>query len=366
MKVSCKRENLTPLFALASKAVAVRDTRPVLQNIKMVADQDRIILTATNGEIGIRLELADDVQVEDAGEIILGTQVISRVLSVTTAPTLTFETKDNYLGITGERIDYKFPIPSFTDFPVIAPFEETSYLKLEGKVFLNLIQHTVFATEAESSKYALAGVNLEFTENEITAVATDGKRMAFQTGKAETVGDYNSVKAAIVPTKAFEILEKAMNANNETLFAVNDNQLVVKNGNTIVRSQLVSGRYPQWRKIIPSTDQKKVVDFIAGSLYSAIMQASIVTTQKDPGIRLIFNSGRLELEAMGNEVGQSRIELPIAYDDEEVIVKLEPKYVTEFLRILPAEEAIVLYFQANVPVFFKTSDNYSYVVMPLV
>jgi DNA polymerase-3 subunit beta len=72
MKMVCHREGILAACQLASVAVAAKDVKPVLRNLKAVVDKDRCTLMATDLEIGIRLEVRG-IKVEESGEALLQT-----------------------------------------------------------------------------------------------------------------------------------------------------------------------------------------------------------------------------------------------------------------------------------------------------
>ena len=73
-------------------------------------------------------------------------------------------------------------------------FEETKYHELPARFFREIVRRTVFATDTESSRYALGGVLVELSASGITAVATDGRRLARQEGPAKSVEGHQSAK----------------------------------------------------------------------------------------------------------------------------------------------------------------------------
>src|SRR5262245_62929944 len=70
MKVICPREGLLAASQLASAAVAVREVKPILRNLKAIAEDGRFTLMATDLEIGIRHEMRS-LQMVSPGESIL-------------------------------------------------------------------------------------------------------------------------------------------------------------------------------------------------------------------------------------------------------------------------------------------------------
>ena len=65
-------------------------------------------------------------------------------------------------------------------------------------------------------------------------------------------------------------------------------------------------------------------------------------------------------------MGESHVELPVAYDGPEVHVKLDPRFMADFLKVLDLEQTFTLQLRdSESAVVCHTDDGYSYVIMPL-
>ena len=98
-----------------------------------------------------------------------------------------------------------------------------------------MIRRTLFATDAESSRFALSGVLLEFDGDQLFAVGTDGRRLAAMQGKVKRVGSPETGDAAtIVPSKAMQIIERIL-PEDETVvqLAPRANDLWLQEPNTV-------------------------------------------------------------------------------------------------------------------------------------
>jgi DNA polymerase-3 subunit beta len=103
-----------------------------------------------------------------------------------------------------------------------------------------------------------------------------------------------------------------------------------------------------------------------GPFYAAVRQAAVVTSEERRGVDFIFGGGKLVLAGHGAEFGESHVELPIAYDGAEIPVKLDPRYVSDFLRVLVPDQTFALYLRdSESAVLCTTDDGYGYVIMPL-
>ena len=110
-----------------------------------------------------------------------------------------------------------------------------------------MIRRTVFATDNESSRYALGGVLLELGADKIIAVGTDGRRLAKMEGPAKSVGGHQTGdNTTIVPTKAMHLIERALtDADAEVQIAARANDILVKSPRVTIYSRLVEGRFPK-------------------------------------------------------------------------------------------------------------------------
>ena len=95
-------------------------------------------------------------------------------------------------------------------------------------------------------------------------------------------------------------------------------------------------------------------------------QAQIVTSEESRGVDFTFGEGSLVLSGQTAEVGQSRVELPIAYDGQPIAITLDPRFVIDFLKVLDAEKTFRIDLQdSDAAAVCTTDDGYGYVIMPL-
>ena len=362
MKISCEREKFSQAFQLVASAVAGRDVKPVLQNVKATATKKSVLLQATDTEVGIRLVL-DDCEGLEKGNAILPTKQFKRILQESHEVRLHIESDQERTIVSGERSRFTLPTQSADEFPDVAEFDETSYHEVSVKVLREIIRRTIFAIDADNTQYSLTSVLLEFVDNKILGVATDGKRLAFQEGVAECIGEHKA-EGTLFPAKALQLLEKALSGDDEVVqVSVSNNRALFRSGNITFFTRLVEGRFPRWRTIIPTTEGKSPIVLLAGTLNSAIRLAACVTSEREPGLIFTFGEGKLVLQGRGAELGEGDVEVPIAYSDEAKAVKLDPRFFTDYLKAVGSETSLSLY--VDEPVHIRTDDAYIYVVMPM-
>jgi len=367
MKAICEREKLLHAFQTAASVAPARSPKPILQNLKLEVAPEVAMLMGTDLEIGIRMEVPG-FAIEQPGSVVLPISRFGSILRESSDEKLSLQSDGMKTLVRGDRSEFQLPTENPDEFPSVASFEETKYHEMPARFFREIVRRTVFATDNESSRYALGGVLVELSASGITAVATDGRRLAKQEGPAKSVGDHHKGdKMTIIPPRAMQLIERAIGDGEETiLLAARENDVLVKSDKATIYARLVEGRFPKWRDVFPRRESSARIELTVGPFHAAVRQAAIVTSEERRGVDFTFDQGKIVLAGHGAEYGESHVELPIAYDGPERAVMLDPRFVNEFLRVLDPETNITLEIRdAETAVLCTTEDGYAYVIMPL-
>jgi DNA polymerase III subunit beta len=367
MKAICEREKLLHVFQTAASVVPTRSPKPILQNLKLELTADAATLIGTDMEIGIRMQVPGFV-IEKPGSAVLPIGRFGSILRESSDEKLSLQSDGRKTLVRGDRSEFQLPSENPDEFPNVIAFEEEKYHELPARFFREIVRRTTFATDAESSRYALSGVLVELTAGGITAVSTDGRRLAKQEGPAKSVGGHNTQdKMTIIPARAMQLIERAIGDDDENiLLAARENDVLVKSGRAMIYTRLVEGRFPKWRDVFPRHDNVAKIELTVGPFYATVRQAAIVTSEERRGVEFTFDGGKLSLAGHGAEYGESHVELPIAYEGPKRDVMLDPRYVNDFLRVLDPESNMAVEIRdGETAVVCTTQDGYAYVIMPL-
>jgi len=366
MKISCSRGALATAFQTVSGVIPTRTPKPILQNVKLEASKGHVVLVGTDQEVGIRYRLSE-ADVEVAGDVLLPTNRVLAILREMQGDTVHIETTDTGTVIRGERANYKLGAENAAEFPNVAEFDEKNSISIAAGVLKQMIRRTVFATDTESTRYALGGVLVEVKGETVTMAATDTRRLAVMRGQCAASGNVAPDNAIpVVPSKAMILIEKTLIDEKETVsIAIRNNDVLVKTAMATIYSRLVEGRFPRYQDVIPAQSTTSV-ELVVGPFYSAVRQAQIVTSEESRGVDFELAPGLMILASRAAEIGESKVELPISYDGSGLVITFDPRYVAEFLRVLEPEQPIRLELtDSESAAVFRTDDGYIYIVMPL-
>lgn len=368
MKALCNRDGMLTAFGMVSGVVPMRSPKPILQNVKLLADADEgSILMATDLEVGIRYRVLG-MAVEQPGTVILPTARFGSILRTSNDEQLALEVVEDQLIVRGQRSKFNLPEDDPNLYPEVPDFAATSYHVVAAADLRKLIRRTVFATDVESTRYALGGVLVELTGDSISMVGTDGRRLARMSAPAEIQNDAQTPPGSpVVPVKALKLIERNLDdADPPVDIAIQGSTAVlIRMERAVIYSRLVEGRFPRYQDVFPTNVEVKI-KMQVGPLRLAVEQASIVTSEESRGVDFSFGNGVLKLSSQAADVGSSNVELPIPYDGKPIDITFDPRYLTDALKTLDDSTEITaeLIDSKNAAVF-KTDDRYTYVVMPL-
>ncbi len=367
MKISCDREKLAAAFQLAGSVAQARSPKEILQNIKIDATEERVTLMATDMETGIRI-VVDGVDVQAPGKALLHVGRVGMILRESSDDLLLFETDETATVVKGLHSEFKLPSANPDEYPSVTLFEEEVYHEIPARLFKELVKRTSFATDPDSSRFALGGVLLEMNNEEVLAVGTDGRRLARMQGSGKSIGGHQtSGNTTIIPTRSLSLMERSIGDKEEVVhIAARQNDVLLRTSRCTIYSRLVEGRYPNWRQVIPSRTESVAIDLSVGPFFNVIRQAAIVADQETRGLDFEFGDGTLLLTAKTADLGQSRVELPIGYTGEPIRLKLDYRFVSDFLKVLEPESKFKMdVVSATQPALMTTDDGYAYVIMPM-
>ena len=351
MRFTVDSDQLKDAFSKCASVAPSRSPKEILMNVLFRMEGDKLLLVGTDTNSSVIAEL--EAQVDKPGSMLISSERLGRLVRELHGE-LSFEFEGSQILLRAPGAEYKLPTASANEFP--APKRlAVEEMKVDSETFMRAIKKTIFACEQDSARYALGGVRLDSG----LVIGCDGRRLATcQLGLPEDV-------QALIPEKAAQTIASML--RDETAYICHDlNSVQVRCGKFTLITRQLEGRYPDWRQVLPSKDDKYRATLTAGSLYSAIRQAAIATDTETRGVDLSFSEGAIDLKAQAAEKGQASVSVPAEYNGSPTTVKLDHKYCEEFLRTCESSDVVSIYVgEPSQSVLFEDANGAAYVVMPM-
>jgi DNA polymerase-3 subunit beta len=347
------RTELLQAVQAASKAIS-RGPKPVLTYVKI----GNGLVTGTDLEVRIDVAIG-----EMCDPCLVPADRLLSILRAATGDTVTLKTTGSGVAITCGGGKWQLPTEDVNEYPTWEPAEMKPVCRLPADQFARAVKATVYATDNETSRFALGGVLIDVTGGNPTWVGTDGRRMAtVETETDQAVDD----SQAVVPARILRIAAGMASGDGSVQVEANSQECRLELDGVTVTGRLIEGRFPRWRDVIGEPEGSASVVSTA-DLIGAVRAAAIVTSEQSKGITLKWAGDTLTLSAQSSEHGESLVKCPMLQAGDAADTKLDPHFLEQYLANLPPDE------EPQVDVYAKDAQSrvllrcgpYCGVIMPL-
>ncbi len=366
MNLSIAKDQLLAGLQAVQNIVSTRTTLPVLSNVLLRAEQDRLALTATDLDVTISCSVAATVKKPGTTTV-----PVKKLVSITRelgSSEIELDTDDkNVTSIRAGSSHFRVRGIGAEEYPALPKFQEDRKVELPQDKLKTMLKRTAFATSSDESRYVLNGIFFSLKEQRLALIATDGRRLAMAEEEADA-GD-RSQGDFIVPSKAVNELTRLLQDKGQTRIYIGDNQaafnLVDEQGNiTSLITKLIEGNYPNYRQVIPG-EPKERVTIGREDLLHALRRAEIMTSEKQNSVKLAFTKNNLAISANAPDLGEAQESLAINYKGVDLAVAFNPGYLIDPLNALSNDEVFLELIDELSPGVLKINGPFLYVVMPM-
>lgn len=352
--ITLDTSTLRSALAAVMRAVPAKSARPVLQNVRLGDG----LLSGTDLEVRIDREI--DYHDEP---MLLPAYRLNAILRAAIGDEVVLIPKESSITVKCGAGSWTLPTEDVAEFPTWESQELKAICRLPADQFCRAAKATIYATDSESSRYALGGVLVEVKDGNPTWVATDGRRLAcVETETDQAVDDSQT----ILPGRLVALAAILAVGDGSVQIEADAKEVRFTLDGTTITGRLVEGKFPRWRDVLGEPEgEPTVIDVV--ELLQSVQSAAIVTSEQSKGITLAWTANTLVLVGRSSEYGESKVICPTIAAGSTAGTKLDPKYVAQFLANLPGDE------EPHVDVYVKDAQSrvvlrcgpYTGVIMPL-
>jgi len=362
MKVLCDREKLREGLAIVNNVIPARSTKPVLENVRLVATDSALELIGTDLEVSVRYAI-DDVKVGEPGVAVIPARVALDFIRDLASETITLQTDETSCTITGGADTCELVTMDVDEFPVTPKFEDQDTLSLQAGTFTRLVGQTAFAAAREAGRYAMHGVLITVADDKLQMVATDGRRLALASAGVEAVPA--NAAPAIVPTKGIQMFCRVIDDPLALVkLSFGENQIGMKTRHAEIFARLIDGEYPRYSEVIPA-ESKNSLEANADMLGRKLRLVANVTGDEARAVRLKIDKGELELFGQSVGRGEAHAHMEIDYAGGDALIAFNPDYVLDGLKNAERDVVRLEFNDKASPGKFTLGESYIYIVMPI-
>ena len=392
MRLSVLQENLAKGLSIVGRAVSSRSTLPVLGNILLSTDDNRLKLAATNLEVGVSCWLG--AQVEDDGAVTLPARLLTDWVNSMQPDRIDMEmvVRQMSMHLKCSRSESNIKGIDASEFPLIPTADGENALGLPAATLRKIIDQVVFAAAdaKDTSRPSLTGVLAKFEGDRLTLAATDGYRLSVRRTllpasapadisiiiPARSLAEVSRISGEADPDRPVEITVAA--ARNQILFRLfgkgeGDAERGAFHQVDLV-SQLIDAKFPDYNAIMPKSHSTRTV-LDTAAFIRALKVASLFA--RDASDRVVFTitpgsdtvPGQITLRATSAEAGDNVSDLDALVEGVPIEVAFNVRYMIEVLSVIDTPQVVLETTRSDRPGVFRPvgtgPEEFAHVIMPM-
>jgi DNA polymerase-3 subunit beta len=368
MEFTVSRADLVKELNLSQGVVEKKTTIPILSNVLIEADSDRVYLTATDLELGIRCSCPARVK-KSGGGTIPARRLLEYVRLLPDSDVQVKVQENHWASLVCGRSKTRIAGMSRESFPEL-PNMPAVLAEIPIGILSSMIAKTIFAISTEESRFTLNGALLVLRKGGLTMVATDGHRLAMVESTGELPGIEGAYRA-LLPRKAMQELQKfAGDADAAAVvkFSGDENHLFFQLGDRLLLSRKLTGNFPDFERVLPK-DQPNSVVLEREEFYGAVERVAQFSDERSRAIRVRTAPGEVRAHSSVSDTGESEESIPASYEGPEVEIGFNAQYLLDFLRAVQTPQVSFLFKDPHSAGELRPAgekpENYRYVIMPM-
>lgn len=351
--------------------VEKRTSMPILSNVLLEATETSLLVTATDLEVGMKSSYS--AEVVTPGKITVSAKKLYEIVKELPNQPISFLTKDNdWVEIKCGKVQFNIVGLSPDEFPYFPDVKEENLFEIETSLLRGMIERTSYAICTDETKYNLNGIFIKVEvrsdgSNGLKMVSTDGHRLSIASGNLKGTAGPELLKGVILPKKGvYEMKKITDEEGGSLLFGFMDNNAVIKRGDSYMVMRLVDGEFPDYNRVIPTTNTR-VVTVGKEEFSHSVRRMAILSSEKFKGIMLEISSGGIRISSSNPELGDAMEEIDVEYTGEPISVRFNARYLLDVLAVSETERVEMKFKDELSPSIIvpENSDSFLAVIMPM-
>lgn len=364
MELTVTQENFARALSAVGRVASTKTQLPILSNILLRTDGNRLLIAATNLEIATTQYIG--AKIAKPGAITVPARLISEFVSSLPKDSIELKVVGENIHITSGKyhsIINGVIADDFPELPTINENDSVSY-SINTEEFKQAVSQTIITASSDSTRPVLTGVYWHSHEGWIFLAATDGYRLS-----ERRLVETKSEVAAIIPTQTLQEVLRTITDESDTIDVLFDeSQVRFRINEAEVISRLVDGNFPDYRQLIPA--QSDITATMNKQDFTRVTKISGLFARESGGsVTVTVDSDKktVSLHSIASELGENTSELDAVISGDGQVT-LNSRYLSEALGVIDATEISFSFSGKLSPCIIKSTKddtNYYHVIMPL-
>jgi DNA polymerase-3 subunit beta len=342
---------------------------PMLSNVLLSLEGDILEITATDIEttMSTRLNVVPSIN----GSICVNARILSDYLKAVPESAITFEVLDgNKIVIKNISGKQKLNGDDSSIFPKPEKIENPNYIEMTSSDFVIGVTKCMKSCGTDDLIAWQVGVNFNLKDNKLVMCATDALNLTSMTYLLDAK---NQEMDITIPYKSILKMIKSVPTSEESvIIEYNEKNVSITSGDTVSSIRLLDGKYPNYKSIIP-TRNNKTIRANKLELLSALNVSSVFTDKTASVVSMAISENKILITSHDEHQNASSAQsVECVLDFEEPIsANFNSKTINKLISSVDTEDIIMQIDKGNTPMLIKNDDDIEgnsqlFLIMPVV
>ena len=351
---------------------AKKGTLAILANVLLSIHEDRIIITGTDLEIGLKQTIS--AEVFETGSLTLPAKKLFELVRESSAPTLSFREMDNHwVEVVAGSSKYKLAGMLGDDFPEFPEFNEETLISIPGEAIGELIDKTIYSISTDKENmYSLTGAllvkEMDGEKPILRLVSSDGHRLSIMAKEVdESLEGLTLNPVTLIPRKGIQEMKKFCEEKEKFFLGIEPKQAVLKSENSLLIIRLMDAAFPDYMGVLQLNSGVNPVRINRLKFLESLKRINIFTEDDFHTIKIDIANNELKLTSQNADFGSAEDTIEVSYEGEALSMAFNCKYFIETLQVMEGE-TITADIDSNEAPCFISSDNdmgFVSIIMPM-
>jgi DNA polymerase-3 subunit beta len=366
LKFSITQKDLYEALNIVRRAVAKNKTLPILTGIYLKLEKNKLILKATDLELGI--EYSIKVDAENEGAVVLPAGQFLNIIRELPSETIYMDLDQDKWQMEIKCLNSLFKINGYDpdEFPSLPQVEESARFTLPGAKFKNMLQKVRISTSKDETQPALTGALFVVKPEEVRMVSTNTYRLSYVDSPLQTEVEENI--EVILPGSTLQELNNLLEDEGSVEIIVDSNYARFQFAGIVLISRLIEGKFPNYELVIPDEFNSQFSAELS-QLHSAVKRASLIAKLDANIISISADDGVLDINSSEGSSGYAHEEVKIDLSGPDQKINIDAGYLIDVLKVLSEEEINIEMIGPLNPLVVKNESEdggkFIYLIMPV-
>ncbi|VFP87747.1 Beta sliding clamp [Buchnera aphidicola (Cinara piceae)] len=366
MEFKIKKDDFLNSFKKNNRIITKNPIFPILENIIIKVNQNTLQLTSSNLEIEINTYIDKKYFLfyKEGCITISGKKILNICRNISKNKELHFQLINKKMHIKISSSLFTLNVISHINFPIFQNITHLRKFFIPQKILKNMIELTHFSIARNDIRASLNGILLEYKDNCLYGVTTDGHRLSMY---KISLNLNTSIFSIIINRKSILELSRILFSDLDLIqVKISNHNISFKINEILLITKLINSDFPNYSDIVLKKYQY-CISISKNKLKESLLKTSILCNTTFKGVCLNFSKNLLKITSSNQENEKSYDSFSIYYIYENISFSINVFYLLDVINAINNNKIIISFNNpiSSIQIQSNLQTEITYIIMPL-